>query len=75
MALTTIAEYRTLKTLPTAALIATLLLPAGALAQEPPTATAFPIAEAPVIDGRLDEAVWATGAAITDLVQREPAEG
>jgi hypothetical protein len=56
-----------------------LLLPlvAGAplAAQQAPSATAIPITEAPLIDGRLDEGVWARGQLITRFVQREPLEG
>ncbi len=39
------------------------------------TATATWTEEAPVLDGRLDEAVWAAAVAISDFRQREPQEG
>ncbi len=41
-----------------------------------PVASVFRIdANAPVIDGRLDDAVWAGAEPITDFFQREPVEG
>src|SRR4029079_16050492 len=40
-----------------------------------PTLTAARAAQAPVIDGRLDDAVWRTAALIDTLVQEEPIEG
>ena len=57
--------------------ISLLLLPAGMplSAQQAPSATAVAITEAPVIDGRLDEEVWARGQLIDGFVQREPLEG
>ncbi|MGE3618235.1 MAG: DUF5916 domain-containing protein, partial [Gemmatimonadales bacterium] len=33
------------------------------------------VTEAPVIDGRLDEAVWQSATPLADFVQRQPAEG
>lgn len=45
------------------------------VAQEPPSAVALPVEEAPAVDGRLNEAVWSVGPAIADFVQREPVEG
>ena len=41
----------------------------------PPTATATPIAEAPTIDGILNERVWTEAPALTNFVQAEPFEG
>ena len=47
----------------------------AARARPLPVARAQRITTAPVIDGRLDEAVWADGTPITDFVQRELNEG
>ena len=47
--------------------------PAGGGAR--PTLTALRAAQAPVIDGRLDDAIWRTAALIETLVQEEPIEG
>lgn len=46
-----------------------------AQAPTPPAATAFPTPEAPVVDGRLDDPVWADAPLLDGFVQREPAEG
>ena len=40
-----------------------------------PTLTALRAAQAPVIDGRLDDLLWRTAALIETLVQEEPIEG
>jgi hypothetical protein len=49
---------------------------APALAQESrPIATAVPTAEAPTIDGLLDDRVWQSAAPLSDFVQAEPFEG
>ncbi len=37
--------------------------------------TAERVAQAPTVDGRLDEPIWATVAPVTTLYQREPTEG
>ncbi len=39
------------------------------------TAVATRVAEAPAIDGRLDEAAWSQAPALTDFVQRAPYDG
>ena len=44
-------------------------------AQPRPTATVTRISTPPVIDGHLDDDVWAQGPAITGFIQREPVEG
>ena len=44
-------------------------------AQLPPAASASAITSAPVIDGRLDDDVWAEGQVLTGFIQREPTEG
>ncbi len=49
--------------------------PATAAAQTGPTARATYTAEAPDIDGVLDEAFWQTIPVISDFVQREPVDG
>ena len=41
----------------------------------PPAAAAAPVSSAPTIDGRLDDAAWMGGQALSGLVQREPYEG
>ncbi len=41
----------------------------------PPTITAVRVARPPVLDGRLDDSVWALAAPITDLRQSDPEEG
>lgn len=41
----------------------------------PPVAVATPASTAPSIDGRLDDAAWMSGQALSGLVQREPYEG
>ena len=59
------------------------LMPPSMLAQDPGAreASAPPVGSAtrtdvpPVIDGTLDEAVWANATVITDFVQHEPLEG
>jgi hypothetical protein len=60
-----------------AALVLLLLACAApALAQgSRPVATAVPTAEAPTIDGVLDDRVWQTATPLTDFVQAEPLEG
>ena len=60
-----------------AALFALLILSlaSSTQAQQVPSATAQPITEAPTIDGRLDEAEWASAQLLNGFVQREPAEG
>jgi len=40
-----------------------------------PIATAVRIDAAPLVDGRLDDAVWADAPAMSDFVQREPLDG
>ena len=58
-------------------LLLCLLLP-GLAAQSQSsgkTVPALPVNEAPVIDGRLDEAVWNSAAAATDFIQRMPFNG
>ncbi len=42
---------------------------------DPPVAAVTQTAEAPVIDGRLDEASWMEAQVLSDFVQREPMEG
>jgi hypothetical protein len=56
-------------------LLALLLLPGVVVAQGAPRAVATRITTPPVLDGRLDEAVWREGTPLGTLVQREPAEG
>jgi hypothetical protein len=73
---TTIRVAHTCK--PMIAALAVLLFPVAeqAQAQQPRTLAALPLAgEPPVIDGRLDEAVWQQAPAATDFVQRQPDEG
>src|SRR3989454_311597 len=41
----------------------------------PPTVTAVRVARPPVLDGRLDDSVWALAAPVTDLRQSDPEEG
>ena len=49
---------------------------APALAQgSRPVATAVPTAEAPTVDGVLDDRVWQTATPLTEFVQAEPLEG
>jgi len=58
--------------------VATLFASAPLGAQSGPTdhtARATAIEEPPVIDGRLDDGVWARAAVISGFVQREPFEG
>ncbi len=61
------------------ALVSAALVAPGSLeAQTPPTppiAGATRAVTAPVIDGRLDDAVWADGDVLDGFVQREPSEG
>ena len=52
-----------------------LLDPTPTTAQEAPRASAPQVTEAPTVDGRLDDAAWATAPVLTDFVQREPYEG
>lgn len=47
----------------------------AARARPRPNIAAIPVETAPTIDGRLDEAMWREGEAITELVQRELNEG
>jgi hypothetical protein len=49
--------------------------PSTLLAQTPPVASASRTPTAPIIDGRLDEALWSRGSALDGFVQREPSEG
>jgi hypothetical protein len=49
--------------------------PAALLAQRTPTARAESISGAPVIDGRLDDAVWNGVTPLTGFVQSEPGQG
>lgn len=42
---------------------------------DPPAARAFATTAAPVLDGRLDDPVWADAPPLDGFVQREPAEG
>ncbi len=58
-----------------ATLAALLPAPARPVDTEPRTVTASSVAEAPSIDGRLDEAAWAGADTATDFVQFEPHEG
>jgi hypothetical protein len=44
-------------------------------AQQAPETSAIRTPVPPTIDGHLDENVWATAPALSDLVQREPSEG
>jgi len=41
----------------------------------PPAITAVRVAQGPVLDGRLDDSVWARASAVTDLRQSDPEEG
>ena len=41
----------------------------------PPTVIAVRVARPPVLDGRLDDSVWALAAPVTDLRQSDPEEG
>ena len=41
----------------------------------PPVATAVRAAQAPAVDGRLDDAAWALATPVTDLTQSDPQEG
>ena len=54
-----------------------LICPVAALAQQSsvPATAAVRTATAPVIDGRLDDTAWTTGAAIHTFTQRDPDEG
>ena len=56
-------------------LMTAALVPAGLHAQQPPVANAVPADSPPIIDGHLDERVWAEGEALGGFVQREPSEG
>lgn len=56
-------------------LVLAVILGPSAAAQGPRTATSTRITQAPSIDGRLDEAVWASGSPLTGFIQRDPAEG
>ena len=57
--------------------LAALTLPPSVSAQDAgqPVATALRVAEAPTIDGLLDEAVWQGSTPLMDFVQAEPVEG
>ena len=57
------------------ALVYALIVGADVQAQQPPAASASAITSAPVIDGRLDDDVWAEGQVLTGFIQREPTEG
>src|SRR6266568_6556608 len=45
------------------------------VARANPAITAERVAQAPIVDGRLDEPIWATVPPVTTLYQREPTEG
>src|SRR5215213_6911753 len=51
------------------------LLPSPGMAQPRPTITAVRAAQAPNIDGRLDDPAWRAAAHITAFVQERPVEG
>ena len=51
------------------------LLPSPGVAQSRPTVTAVRAAQAPNIDGRLDDPAWRAAANITAFVQERPVEG
>ena len=62
--------------------ILSLFAAGNAAAQQPasppptgPAAVATSVTEAPAIDGRLDDAAWARGQALSEFAQREPTEG
>lgn len=61
--------------------LATLLAPASLFAQQPPAPPTFAVgkladaAAAPVIDGRVDEAVWQTVQPYGTFTQQDPIEG
>ena len=57
------------------ALFCALIAGTDIQAQQAPAADAAAITSAPVIDGRLDDAVWAQAEVLTGFVQREPTEG
>ena len=57
------------------ALVYALIVGADVQAQQTPAASASAITSAPVIDGRLDDDVWAEGQVLTGFIQREPTEG
>ena len=50
-------------------------LPVCVAAQDPPNAVARRVSGGPVIDGRLDDPVWAAASVLAGFVQREPREG
>jgi hypothetical protein len=58
-----------------ALLSALLLIRVPLTAQEVPAASAAAVTTAPVIDGVLDEEVWASAQLLSNFVQREPLEG
>lgn len=60
---------------PVLALVGAIAIPTGLSAQQAPTTTAAEISTAPVIDGRLDDAVWSGIAPLTEFVQSEPTQG
>ena len=60
--------------LPYLTIVASFALGTGAAAQEPKSSTAQHTDVAPVIDGRIDDAVWQNAAVIEDLHQVTPVE-
>ena len=57
------------------ALVYALIVGTDVQAQQAPAASASAITSAPVIDGRLDDAVWQTATHITEFTQMAPVEG
>ena len=57
------------------ALVGAVAAPCGLAAQQIPTTTAAHVSGAPVIDGRLDDAVWNSVAPLAQFVQSEPSQG
>src|SRR3972149_5424566 len=58
--------------------VLTVAIADAAVAQTPeprPVAKAVAVADAPRVDGRLDDAVWASAVVIGDFRQKEPEEG
>ncbi|OFW03341.1 MAG: hypothetical protein A3H96_19815 [Acidobacteria bacterium RIFCSPLOWO2_02_FULL_67_36] len=58
--------------------VLTMAIADAAVAQGPearPVARAVAVADAPRVDGRLDDTVWASAAVVGDFRQKEPAEG
>ncbi|MBT8336170.1 MAG: carbohydrate binding family 9 domain-containing protein [Gemmatimonadetes bacterium] len=61
---------------PALSLLAALAVAASAAAQTPPpSATALRADAPPIIDGRLDDAIWTEAPVLDGFVQREPIEG